>query len=217
MAEFVWVTRLDGFGQNAVDLHQCRRHPLFVPSGDGDQYDHRVYYYHYSSDTWILEYIEYYSEFQEEDHRYEDAVVVAYEMLKHSRKLPPELEPHREIASDHHRFMEWSKQRNGQPVVSPPPKPRPQWSEDDKTLYLGCVICKKFRGKSKNQFAILDAFEQAMWPAKPIRIPSLSEAQLREAIKILNKSQRPRVLIKFSSEGRNASWSETPTVRPNLP
>jgi hypothetical protein len=95
---FVHFNRLDGFGQELLDLRQCRFFPVRDPF-ENDSEDFCAYYL--SPDgRWI----KHWQEDQPwdgrwgEGYREEHPVEVAHDLLQSQIKLPPELEPYRKDA-----------------------------------------------------------------------------------------------------------------------
>jgi hypothetical protein len=82
---------------------------------------------------------------------------------------------------------------------------RPQWDEGKRELTVGGVLVKSFHQTSRNQSAILAAFEEEGWPMRiddPLR--QLGDVdpkeRLRATIKSLNRHQQSQ-LLRFAADG----------------
>src|SRR4051812_16943651 len=90
MADFVYVMRADGFGEDPVDLHQCRRFVITSPD-DREHTDERIYYLH-GDGRWIaelgsLEYNGYDAEVWSPSRRYAHPQEVAHYLLSRFGRL----------------------------------------------------------------------------------------------------------------------------------
>ena len=108
----VYVSRLDGQGQDPVDLHRCRRFPLCAPNEDEDR---RLVYYLTPEGRWV----KYYGGLSPEDgswyQGFSETVPpeVAYDFGRHHHyPLPPELEPYQKYYVDSDAYFRWHAIQN---------------------------------------------------------------------------------------------------------
>jgi DNA-binding NarL/FixJ family response regulator len=100
----------------------------------------------------------------------------------------------------------WRKRHHDWNVVSfGSSRLRPQWNEGKRELTVGGVLVKSFHQTSRNQSAILAAFEEEGWPMRiddPLR--QLGDVdpkeRLRATIKSLNRHQQSQ-LLRFAADG----------------
>jgi hypothetical protein len=100
------------------------------------------------------------------------------------------------------------------PAVSPGPaedrsdtqQVRPRWDEQQRTLYFGEVLCRKFGKHAPDQEALLAAFEEAGWP-ELLRNAPLEGDSLACVIKRLNDSLE-NAPLRFRRGGvkKSACW-----------
>ena len=87
-------------------------------------------------------------------------------------------------------------------------------SRPRRTLYLGSVIVKQFKGPAKNQKAILDTFQEEGWPTRiddPLpHIPDQDpKERLHDTIKSLNRHQVHRLLVfEGDGTGEGVQWRQ---------
>ncbi|WP_406699188.1 hypothetical protein V5E97_09950 [Singulisphaera sp. Ch08] len=205
MAKFVWVNREDGFGQDAVDLHQCRRFLVSCPDpSEGGNWDHIVYY-RTQNDFWIKESYEQELSGYQIVYCYEHAVTVAHDFLKNSRKLPLELEPAREIASAFDTYVSWMRGNQAHAgIVTLVSKPR--WDRRERTLYFGEVLCRSFAANAKNQMRLLDAFEKENWPTKSISSPFGIGGPLKQTVDDFNATVSIQASFRFCMDNLRVGW-----------
>ena len=82
----------------------------------------------------------------------------------------------------------------------------PEWDEERRELRWRGQVVKRFRQHAENQELILRAFQKAGWPVSiedplPWADDIDSQERLHDAIKNLNRHQRPRLLIRFRGLG----------------
>jgi hypothetical protein len=84
------------------------------------------------------------------------------------------------------------------------PIEKPKWDRGAKTLSYKGIICKKFRGFAKAQFAVLDQFERMGWPSS-VPVPGNMS---RQTVQDLNDSLTPDCPIRFrhSDKTNSVSW-----------
>lgn len=91
---------------------------------------------------------------------------------------------------------------------------KPRWDRDDRQLFLGETVVKRFRRVALAQFAILDAFQEAGWPTEgpnPLQADAYGEARerLHDALKKLNRGQAPdgpQIRFPVHLGGRKVRW-----------
>jgi hypothetical protein len=105
---FFYVMQADGFGQDPIDLHECRLFEGSSPQVGDVLPEFSEFYYHEWKNIWIKftecsfeGYKQYYEEIQPDE--------VARFMILNRRGLPHYLESYREIASDRKSYGEWLK------------------------------------------------------------------------------------------------------------
>ncbi|WP_417851296.1 hypothetical protein [Thalassoglobus sp.] len=75
----------------------------------------------------------------------------------------------------------------------------PHWDADQKTLWVGNSVAKRYKRIASNQFAVFEEFERLGWPQK-IYCPSLNSSQYDDTIRAINQRMNPN-LICFSGYG----------------
>src|SRR5207248_2946971 len=93
----------------------------------------------------------------------------------------------------------------------------PCWDREGGELLLGDAVVKRFPRVSPTQYAVLDAFQRAGWPAEvanPLgdeRYRAASE-RLRDALNKLHRGQAGKARIRFHVRlrGRRVSWEHIP-------
>jgi hypothetical protein len=80
------------------------------------------------------------------------------------------------------------------------PRSRPRWDEDRRTLYLGDQVVKKYnRASAPNQLDVIEAFQNAGWPAA-VDDPFGNTRKLNQTLRNLNKALAPGT-IRFRQDG----------------
>lgn len=219
---FVWFRRLDGFGEEAIDVYLCRRFVMRVT--EDEEYSGVVgrTFYLAPDKRWVecVDQVDWDEEptppgpdaplLPSEVWREVDPVEVAHHLLftyDHFRgKLPPELEPYRDQASPG-RYTEWRRDHIG------PGDTRPRWDEEERTLYLGSAPCKRYTREASNQFQLLRCLETNHWPPF-VKNPFTHEEKLSQAVKDFNKDAKA-IGFKLVSSNNRLSWKTTP--KPSTP
>jgi hypothetical protein len=186
MSDIVYVSRADGSGEDPIDLHMCRRFWLRDPGRD-ESPDDLLIYYLTRGGRWVQVF-----QVQDEDgwsyvHREAHPVEVAHDMLRYWKKLPPELEEHRDLAADWTRYYAWQEERRVKPGgITRPPGPR--WFPEANTLYVDGIPYLKYKNGARRQTELLDAFEREQW-RESIACPRglRGNGKLSETTKAINK------------------------------
>jgi hypothetical protein len=210
--EYIWFYRLDGFGDEGLELHSCRRWVLnrFDPSVDSD---YTLIYYLTPDGRWIEckgdqcpydgEYVESYREIHPID--------AARQFLRGLARanLPPELEEFREIASDSKLYFPWAEAQlpefYGSQSFAETVTHRPIWDRDRKLLYLGSVVCLSYAREAGNQFRVLDAFQAKHWLGM-IASPFPHETTLTQTLRDLHGKLGSQSLMRFTRVGVRVGW-----------
>src|SRR5262245_31999007 len=87
---------------------------------------------------------------------------------------------------------------------------KPKWDQDRRELWLGNLLCKRYRNRAKNQEPILDFFEQAGWPARiedplPPSLHGDEMQRLRDTVAQLNNGN-PHIFFECDGNG-SILWS----------
>lgn len=217
MSENHWVRRSDGLGEFSVDLLRCQRFVVSLRGRSVEEDTTEIYYLtpegkwiEHRGDMWPPDDPEtepwIYGEFFNEA----DPVWVARILYKQfDGRLPPELEEYREIVADKDRFGHWMwdhapnrRKENGVPV----PSIKPSWDKDARTLAFAGRECRRYDRLAQNQFKILDALEAEDWTDKPVSVDGLSENQLRDTIKDINRSMHDSSPVEIVQRNSRVSW-----------
>jgi hypothetical protein len=139
MANIVYVHRLDGMGEEPIDLDLCRRYVIRDLDSEDRASTILIYYFHnniwFKYETEACECFDF-DEFDRERTYYKWSETyqmvyperVAYEFLWHYHALPEELEPYRAIARDPVGFEEWKfKFEYRARAYMTHTKPKPRW------------------------------------------------------------------------------------------
>ena len=92
----------------------------------------------------------------------------------------------------------------GPVIPASPPKPpqqaKPRWDGETRTLYLGDLLIKRYnRGTAVNQIDVIEAFQNAGWPAV-IDDPFNNPRRLNQTLRSL-KDSLPADTIRFRGDG----------------
>ena len=96
---------------------------------------------------------------------------------------------------------------------SEPAAARPQWNRGKKELRLGGKLIKRFRQIAKNQFLVLDAFQELGWPSAiddPMPGGQVDAIQrVQDTAKSLNDGMVTDSAVRFSTNGNGTGfiWS----------
>lgn len=238
MAGYVWVKRLDGWGEVAVDPHQGIREILEYYDPDYDAFEAIIYMM--PNNIWLL---------QEDDHHPEDGrlytsyrflppIEAARQFHDHKKPIPHELAEHTALVTNDAEYEAWYYSQRGWVrdafgIYNPPPDGSgtigttphptlPSWDRESRTLMFGDRSYRLFGREARNQMAILDAFQEAGWPSGISRnVPGLSgEERQKQTVKDFNrKAFDNRFPIVLGMESAKFTWRENPSARisPNSP
>jgi hypothetical protein len=83
---------------------------------------------------------------------------------------------------------------------------KPCWNSNRNELWFGETLCKSYRQRAPNQWAILDAFASAKWPQRiddPLRptVDGDDIQRLRDAVRALNDNPCIHFELDGTSEG----------------
>lgn len=110
-----------------------------------------------------------------------------------------------------------------------PPPPRPRWDRENMELFFGDTLCRRYPKYARNQFALLDAFEEEGWPEETIKIPfenkyCSNEERLKQTIKDFNRvrsSDNKALPFRIKKVNLKARWGALPRATkfspPDLP
>jgi hypothetical protein len=221
MSEVIWFKRLDGQGEESLDLHTCRRFVLADIATIKDENDQCVIFYLTTDGRWVRRYGFVGDEggrlYRCDVFREVHPVIVVYELAhleeyltsrntdgwteEELRELgalviPSELKQYLEFTDDE-RFRKWEEVNSARVT--------PTWDRENKTLSLRGRLCKKYRGIAKNQFKLLDAFELAGWP-ESIREPFGARGQTIQTVKDFNDSLPKPHPLWLTTNGFRVRW-----------
>lgn len=122
-----------------------------------------------------------------------------------------------EIGREILRFTALGGQADDRPASAAPPDPlgqrrTPHYDNELRRITVGGVLIKKYHEPSRNQIAVLIAFEEAGWPAvidDPIPGSRVEpKRRLRDTVAGLNASHRAKNIVLFHAEndGEGISW-----------
>lgn len=214
MADFVWCYPLDGVGEEAVDLHECRRFHIWTYDGHIPEVNGLTFYM-MRGGRWILfrEYNDIFDVESEWPHQksrkeYEEVCreQVANFMLKRDMLLPPMLEIYRKYGDDEE-FRRWAEQYPGTPAENGDRliHSRPMWSPAEMRLSFRNVTCLQYVRQASEQFKLLKEFQSAQWP-ESIKSPFPEGPKLQQTIRDMNKKLSHGSPLRFACDHLRASW-----------
>jgi hypothetical protein len=186
---FRWFRRLDGFGEECLDLTTCTRYRC---REIGEFSDRTLIFYQDKNSRWFKclgtedpfrnssgEWDSVYRETFEEAHREE----VAHELLQvpwFRGRLTPDLDEYREYG-DHAKYAQWF-------VKTPRADGRewPRWDSRERTFYCGATRYKVLATQAKNQCLVMEALESAKWQQSGVTV-KLHHETLLETLKEMGK------------------------------
>ncbi len=103
-------------------------------------------------------------------------------------------------------------------IDPPPERPAPRWDNENRELWFGETLCKRFRQPAPNQTRLLADFEELGWPPRiddPIS-PSGGvdpRQRLRDTVRGLNTSKENDVIrFELDGTGEGVIWKPTPEL-----
>ena len=99
---------------------------------------------------------------------------------------------------------------------------KPVWDAATQTLWLEGALVKRFRRDTLLQAAVLAAFQEQAWPrlisfTPEPRAPLCPKCRLRNTIRNLNRSLRPRLHFWQEACGTRIGWELAPPPAPPAP
>jgi hypothetical protein len=114
-------------------------------------------------------------------------------------RLPPQLEPYREIASNVDLYLEWKNGERKDRIL-------PRWDKRERILWIGDQECKRLRSKAYNQEKVLDELQAAGWPTTTISNPLRDRELLRQTVKDFNRSLHSNAPFRLLDDGPRVGW-----------